>query len=76
LRLATTSSARFGGRQPYSIVRKILYVISVIDKVLGINNQQKKTGIVGSDYSKALLRYQRYIFVALLALIAVTLFLR
>jgi hypothetical protein len=27
LRLATSSSARFGGRQPYSIVRNIPYVI-------------------------------------------------
>ena len=27
LRLATSSSARFGGRQPYLFVRKIPYVI-------------------------------------------------
>jgi hypothetical protein len=34
LRLATSSSARFGGRQPYLFVRKIPYVIWALAAVL------------------------------------------
>src|SRR5262249_26784329 len=40
LRLATTSSARFGAAQPYSIVRKILYVISTKARKAGMLRTQ------------------------------------
>lgn len=48
---------------------------SVIDKALGIDGQEKNSSVV-SDPSTTLLKYQRYIFLALLALIFVTLFSR
>ncbi|RWO05483.1 MAG: hypothetical protein EOS07_24715 [Mesorhizobium sp.] len=46
---------------------------SVIDKMLGIDSQEK-AGVAAHDHGKALLKYQRYTFLALVALILITLF--
>ena len=48
---------------------------STIDGMLGIEDR-KQTEVASPDHGRTILKYQRYIFLALLALILVTLFLR